>query len=329
MLTNRTPWIILLVVWIGASVWWHVCKIKQLCPDELAEVIPIVTAQDSIKATPPLPDYIPPLVIQDPGRFMLKANDNISFAVSSPDINLNSLEFVIDSVADYLRVHPERRLLVIGTYSPKEQNPTPYENLGVVRADHLKQYFLNMGLPNSQFETRGIEKADLSFTPAGDSLYGVLSFVFMAADSTGRLRTSMMPQLSTLEALASAEKFTSVYDPISLYFREGSTAYIHTNETSQFFKEAARYLRDERNRFKKLLITGYTSQAGKDNVYLARQGAERVRNQIREFGIPYGQATVQASVGTQRKQAAQAEGSQPVRSWVTVVIPRDTLRLNP
>ncbi|GAA4463315.1 hypothetical protein GCM10023189_41170 [Nibrella saemangeumensis] len=329
MFTSRTPWIILLLAWMAVSAWWHVCKVKQLCPGEITKVIPVVTDQDSIKAPPPLPAHIQPLVIQDPGHFMLKANDNISFAVSSPDINLNSLEFVIDSVADYLRVNPDRRLIIIGAYSPKEQNPTPYENLGVVRADHLKQYFLNMGLPDSQFETRGIEKGSLSFTPAGDSLYGVLSLAFMAADSTGRLGPNVMPDLSAIEALAAAEKYRSVFDPVSLYFREGSATYIHTNETNRFFKEVARYLRDDRNRFKKLLVTGHTSQPGKDNQYLARQGAERVRSQVKEFGIVYGQTTMRVVGGEQPRPSATMANSQSIRNWVTVVIPRDTLRINP
>lgn len=314
---------------MGLCVWWHVCRIKQLCPDEVNALIPAVTGADSLKVLPPLPDHISPLIIQDPGRFLLKANDNISFAVSSPDINLNSLDFVIDSVANYLRANPNRRLVVIGGYSPNEQNPTPYENLGVVRADHLKQYFLNMGLPDSQFETRGIEKNDLSFTPAGDSLYGVLSFAFIAADSSDSISPGALSQLAPAEIRASTEKFRSIFDPMALYFQPNSPTYIRTNETSRFFKEAARYLLDDKNRYKKLLITGHTSQSDQANLNLARQGAEQVRNQLREFGILPRQVRVQVSGAEPPKSGNRADGRALVSSWVTVVIPKDTLSANP
>lgn len=329
MLTNKTPWIILLLIWIGGSTWWHVCNIKQLCNND---------SQPTNNKRIELPAG---LVITDGGRFQLAMPGNFSFAKSDDIANRNSLDAQLDTLALYLLNNPDRHLDITGYYSAEEQNGTAFPNLGIARAEGIKEYLTLKGVPLASMTSTGVQKAELKLSAKGDSILGGLAFGFSntvvaKSDSSATVATSTsiisssatsasvsVPTMLTAlteEALAKSQKFSSVFEPIDLYFKSGEAAYIKTDETKKFFKEAIRYLRA--NKDKKLRLVGFTDNAGPDdiNLQLSRERADFVKMRLQKVGIPSDQVIVQAKGEAEPKASNETEIGRKANRRVTVVV---------
>jgi OmpA-OmpF porin, OOP family len=281
MFVSKTPWIILLVVWMAGSTWWHVCNIKQLCANDAEPAVAVTSPDDAAVPddVPVVPAVTPSgLTIADGDRFRLVVPGNFSFARSGANANMNALGNSLDSLTAYLKGSgpssgPGRTMTITGYYTTDETNGTTFANLGLARAEGVKQYLVQQGIPVASLMTKGEVRSakdassGLAFTPKGDSLYGGLGFSFggaepaagPTADSTA---TVAAPLPATEEGLAAAEKYTSVFEPIDLYFPLGTANYIKTPETAKFFAEAAKYLAAHKD--KKLQLTGHTDNSGPD-----------------------------------------------------------------
>ena len=181
MFSSKTPWIILLAVWMMGATWWHVCRIKQLCGDATPETSSLVN------------DINPPsLLITDGNEFRLALPGNFSFAKSGANANMNTLMGSLDSLTAYLKgsgssSQPGRALTITGYYATDETNSTSFTNLGLARAEGIKQYLVQHGVPVASITTKGAVRSKytrLTFTPNGDSLYGALDFAFRPATGT-------------------------------------------------------------------------------------------------------------------------------------------------
>lgn len=291
MFTTKTPWVILLFLWMAGSTWWHVCKIKQLCADDAPAVT--ASADSAVLTTPPSADGF---TIADENRFRLEFPGNFTFAKSGANANMNALGGQMGSLVTYLTGHPDRTLNIRGYYMASEKNSTSFANLGLARAEGIRQYLVQQGVPAASLTTTGVLR-DVPLTASGDSLIGGLDFVFggmTKMDAIDTLTTTPPAPLSvaagiTEEGLAAKEKYTSVFEPINLYFPLSEANYIKTAETAKFFDEATKYLATHKD--KKLVLTGYTDSTGPDgvNLRLSRDRANDVKAKMRKSGIPAGQ----------------------------------------
>ncbi|RYC69878.1 OmpA family protein [Spirosoma sordidisoli] len=325
MFTNKTPWIILLVLWMIGSTWWHVCKIKQLCVDDLPSSTTLPTVA------------MPSLIIADGDRFRLDMAGNFSFAKSGANANMSALGGSLDSLTAYLKT-TGRTMEIRGYYASTEANTSSFPNLGLARAEGIKQYLVQQGVPAASLTTKGVLQDDLTFTAAGDSLYGGLNFVFDGADSaspvdttltdltTDTTSTATAPATETVAAgiteagLAAKEKFTTVFEPIDLYFPLGEANYIKTPETAKFFKEAVAYLSTHKE--KKLVLTGYTDNSGPDdvNLRLSRDRANQVKARLRQSGISPDQIVTDAKGEANPKASNDTREGRKANRRVMVVV---------
>ena len=309
MFTNKTPWLVLLLLWMGGSTWWHVCKIKQLCGNDPAPASATVAAVS-----------MPTLAIVDADKLNLNVPGNFSYAKSGAVANATAVGNTLQSLADYLTANPGRLLNVNGHYQTNEQNPSKFPNLGAARAEAIKAQLIKLGVPAGQLATNGIlidgTNADMMpYNAVGDSLYGGLTFAFKGAAPP---TTAKIPK--TEEALAEAQTFTSVFKPIDLYFKTGQSSYIQTEATKQFFAEATTYLKA--NKGKKLMLTGHTDDSGAAdvNLELSKARAGMVKSRLKKAGIDNDQITVDAKGESQPKEPnATLEGRKANRR-VTVVV---------
>lgn len=324
----------MLVIWIAGSAWWHVCHIKQLCAEEAA---PVVAASGNTPIG---------LVISDGGRFRLALPEDFGFAKSDPIANRRNIDISLDSLALYLLNNPERHLTITGFYKPGEINNTSATNLGIARAENIKEYLMQKGVPLSSITITGKEKEDLALSTAGDSVMGGIQFDFAAivpkvdsaalaastatvAASTSVATTSALSASTTApetmtamteEDLAKSQKYTSIFEPIDLYFPSGQSEYIKTDETKKFFKAAIRYLKE--NPDKKLRLTGFTDDQGPDdiNLNLSKKRAEFVKMRLSKVNVPGDQVQVEAKGEANPKMPNTTEIGRKANRRVTVVV---------
>ena len=322
MFANKTPWIVLLVLWMLGSTWWHVCQIKYLCADDAPAAEQ--PAETILPATPPGADGF---TIADANRFRLDLPGNFSFAKSGSNANLNTLApgNSLEPLVTYLKTNPGRTLEIIGYYDPSEANPTTFANLGLARAEGIKQYLIQQGIPARSLTTKGMAR-NLSFTAKGDSLYGGLDFAFDGALAAPDTIVTTAPAPATVatgiteEGLAANEKYTSVFEPINLYFPLGEANYIKTGETAKFFDEAVKYLAAHKD--KKLVLTGYTDNTGPDamNLRLSRDRANDVKAKLRKSGIPTNQIVAEGKGEADPKASNATRDGRKANRRVTVVV---------
>lgn len=321
-MTSKTPWIILLILWMIGSTWWHVCKIKQLCPD--AALSTESSTDANLLTTPAGADVY---TIADGNRFRLELPGHFSFATSGANANMNTLGGSLASMIKYLKANPGRTLEIVGYYSPAEANKTRLANLGLARAEGLKQYLVQQELPTKSITTKG-EERNLPFTTKGDSLYGGIDFAFRGTEATETdLTTTPAPTTLVVmsnpiseKELAEAQKYTSVFEPIDLYFPLGEANYIKTDETQKFFDEAVKYLSAHKD--KKLLLTGHTDNTGPEdsNLRLSRDRANDVKNRLRKSGIEASQIDVNAKGESEPKADNKTLSGRKANRRVTVVV---------
>lgn len=315
-MTTKTPWIILLILWMAGSTWWHVCNIKQLCADDVQSALGSATTD--LLTTPPGADVY---TIADGNRFRLELPGHFSFATSGANANLNSLHGSLEPMVRYLKANPGRTFDIVGYYSPAEANKTTFRNLGMARAEGIKQYFLQQGVPAESMTTKGVER-NLPFTAKGDSLYGGLDFAFAGAEiaKPGSAALTVMNEPITEKELAEAQKYTSVFEPIDLYFPLGEANYIKTDETKKFIDEAAKFLAT--NKGKKLMLTGHTDNSGPEdaNLRLSRDRANEVKTKLRQSGIESEQIEVSAKGETEPKADNKTLSGRKANRRVTVVV---------
>ncbi len=167
MSTRNALWWIALFVWMGMSTYWHVCKIKELCevpvPATPATMVPV-----GVKPYP--------LRIQDADSLDMVAKGNFGFVKSGAQAEMGLVRTELDSLAGYLMAHPGKELTVVGYYTSIETNATSYQDLGIARAEEIKQYLVGKGVSVEEISTRSEQMDSLPFTL--DSLQGGIDFIF-------------------------------------------------------------------------------------------------------------------------------------------------------
>ncbi|MBD2754292.1 OmpA family protein [Spirosoma validum] len=326
-MTSKTPWIILLILWMIGSTWWHVCKIKHLCPD--ASQSNVTSGDTTFLTTPAGADGY---TIADGNRFRLELPGHFSFSTSGANANMNTLGpsrrgGSLEPMIKYLKNNSGRTLEVVGYYSPAEVNKTDFPNLGLARAEGIKQYLVQQGLSAESITTKG-EERNLPFAAKGDSLYGGIDFAFGGNESTETELTTtpsttslvVMDEPITEKELAETQKYTSVFEPIDLYFPLGEANYIKTDETKKFFDEAVKYLSSHKD--KKLLLTGHTDNTGPEeaNMRLSRDRANDVKSKLRKSGIESDQIEVSAKGESEPKADNKTMSGRKANRRVTVVV---------
>lgn len=301
MTKNNTFWWIALAVWMAGSAWWHVCRVKQLCDAPLASGVMI----------PAQPFEAAPLHITDGFSLSLTSPGNFGFAKSGSEADLSGVQTALDSLKAYLSANPNKKVTITGYYAPEEVNQTKWPDLGVARAEGIKLYYVNLGLPASVFETRGELQKDIRFSP--DSMQGGIGFAFADLAPSD-------PAPTAENALAESEKYKGIFKPIDLYFNTGSSQYIKTADNQQFVEEAVKYL--TANKDKKLLLTGHTDNVGSEagNAALSKKRAELIRNQLIAAGLPASQLTTDAKGQTDPKQSNNTAEGRAANRRVAIVV---------
>jgi OOP family OmpA-OmpF porin len=301
MSKSKTLWSILLVAWISGSAYWHVCKIKQLCDD------PITGGTNSVPVM-----TVAPLIITDSTTLKLESNGNFSFAKSGTSPNTSSVKHEIDSLVSYLNYHKNKQIAITGQYSSAESNSNSLPDLGMARAQSVKDLLIAKGIADSLVHIQSSLNENLTFV--NDSLTGGIDFSFK------NIAPTIKPLASSETELANEQKFENIFKPLDLYFPTASSEYIKTDQNQMFINAAKKFLAE--NRDKKLVLTGHTDDedSAEWNLALSKKRANVVRKQFILMGISAGRIITKGKGEWEPKASNATPQGKRANRRVTIVV---------
>ncbi len=235
---------------------------------------------------------LPTFTVKDGSETVVDIKDNFSFKLSSGKADMSKeVQNGMASVAQYLKMHPDRRLKLSGSYTPDEKNGTVFPNLGIARADALKKQLVALGIDAGRIDTDAKQDAQLAIQ--NGSIIGGIDWVLQV--------TAAKQQDLTAESR-------------TLYFDTGKANLGMTDELRQYFKDVKTYL--EQDPKSTVNLTGHTDNAGSQaaNQKLGLKRANEVKQQLTRIGIAAKRINTASKGQTEPvKSNDSAEGKQANR----------------
>ncbi len=213
-----------------------------------------------------------PFVFSD-GDFAYSLNDNFNFNVSSSTILIPVSKELQDGIIElkaYLANNPERTINITGYYKGDEDNLSAFPNLGMARANAVKNYFVSQGIPSKEINSIGRRVDELVLK--GSIYQGPLSYSF---------EKRMVYADESLKTLSQKIKD----DMMVLHFNTAETSITLTNEQRQQFAAISRYL--DKVEKATILVVGHTDDTGLKarNLKIGQNRADFAKSYLVENGI--------------------------------------------
>lgn len=261
---------ILLTIGVGMIFMWFMC-----CNPDTQN--PPEVIQNSSKDVTPAMVIDKGFTFKDPDiddSFAYTSNDNFNFKTSEYTILTpvaQGVIFGIPALQAYLKSHPEKSIAITGYYAPDEKNSSAFPNLGIARANAIKNYISTKGILSQQINIFGKEDSTLILE---DTVYKD------AARYT--IRENENNEAGELEAL----KNRINDNPLILYFENGAASIDLTVKQRQKIAEISRYL--DKVTDASITIEGHTDNSGGriTNTSLGKKRSEYLKGYFIENGIP-------------------------------------------
>ena len=193
--------------------------------------------------------------------------------------DFNSILPVSDSINNFvtklkseLENSPNSKFEIIGFYSSKEQNNTIFQDLGMARANNVKNYLASKGVSEEKMMLSSILKENISIE--NDTVFGPITF------STLQLKENLSDKTdwTSLKANANAK-------PLTLYFKKNEASITLTEDDRNKINNLLSYLDNVPN--SKIIITGHTDNSGlrENNAYYSIERANFAKKYFVENGI--------------------------------------------
>jgi len=273
--------ILLLLSWYAFSGYWYNCKIKDRCSETVAEVEPVKA--EAKKTTKPLvkketfTENPTPLNVTGYSFKTGQPKDNIYFSTDSatmakPIIG-NAITPYLKEITDHLVKNPKNKLQITGYYSNQEAVAFKGKNLGLERADNVKNYLINAGLSKDQIETKSLQNNNLKIY--NNNVTGAINLSLKANENPKIAATK--PPAKVTKAIEQETK--------TVYFKYNSSEIILTKELKEYVERLKLYLKQ--NAGKKVVVTGHTDSFGKreQNIKLGLGRANFVKQFLIKNGI--------------------------------------------
>ncbi len=128
------------------------------------------------------PETLHPFFLTD-GSFSVEVNDNFNFNSSEPSFLMpvsESLKNGVIHLKDHFDSHPDKVVQIIGFYDDLETNNSNFPNLGVARANSVKNHLVMLGISSSQIRTES--KLMDKLTLEDNVLYGPVAYKILEAN---------------------------------------------------------------------------------------------------------------------------------------------------
>ncbi len=213
------------------------------------------------------------------GNFNLKTNDHFNFNANGFTVLKplsNTVDVQIDKLKPYLELHKEKTLDIIGLYTSKEKNPSGYSNLGIARANAVKNYLVSKGISSKQLNTLG--KLNDNLIPDQTIYYGPVNYHFNTSNSAEDIASKRITELALLRK-------EIIANPLKLNFETNSSILHLSNSQRAKMGKLSRYL--DKADSGQLLVTGHTDSTGdyNANLQLGKSRAGFIADYLAKNGI--------------------------------------------
>ena len=207
------------------------------------------------------------------GDFTYNVNDNFNFNLSSSEILMPVSQGVgdgIDRLRAFLMENVNKVINITGYYKSDENNDSAFPNLGLARANAVKNFFVSKGIPSKFINTMGelkddlVSKDDIYLGPMG---YGLDN---MASDADDRLK----------------QLYDSIKnDPLVLQFNTAETSINLSAQQRQKVADISTYL--DKVEGAAAIVVGHTDNTGQraNNIQLGQERADFAKAYLMRNGI--------------------------------------------
>ena len=245
---------ILLTILIGTFFSWKYCCQTDLEPEPVVETV-----------EEPIEEEVVPEVPEPTGNglaysdnalgFSERINDNFNFNGSSYTILTPVSEKVdqaVEKLQGFLNEHDDKEINVIGLYRESETNPSAYPNLGIARANAVKNYLVNKGIPSKQINPMGQLEEEL--VQDGDIYKGPVNYTIETLDTRDAALAASEENLRAIKNDINA-------NPLILYFETNSSNVKLSAKQRQKMAKIAGYL--DKVETAKVRVVGHTDNVGR------------------------------------------------------------------
>lgn len=240
--------------------YWYVCEVNQNGCSCLSR-----------------PDAPKPFSIADGDTILMAAGDKfIRFPESGTKPRIPpEVEQVFPSVATYLQNNLNKQLKITCAYGPTEKNNTIMPDLGLARAELLKQKLIAQKAPADRIVIASEEAPAPLFI--NDYMIGGTDFTFMPH--------RLLP--FTVETMLQT-------DSVIVYFEGGTTRFTMPAETKIYFENLRQYLLQ--NPHAGVLLTGHTDNSNTDeyNINLGLNRSNELKAYMVSLGLPENRITTKS-----------------------------------
>lgn len=210
------------------------------------------------------------------GDFNIEMKDNFNFKTSefnfSDSIPANMSDG-IGKLKNYLSENPFKNVEITGFYRSDETNNSAFPNLGLARANSVKNYFVSQGILSKQVDTKGVLNDDINPDDSG-TLFGPLKFGMLTYEEED---TSVIDAIQ--KDCDSLKK-----NPLVLYFKTGEARINLSAEQRQKFAAISKCV-DKLGA--EVQVVGHTDNTGnaEQNLVLGKERAEFAKRYLVKNGI--------------------------------------------
>jgi outer membrane protein OmpA-like peptidoglycan-associated protein len=199
----------------------------------------------------------------------VSASSDCAFAPSVGRINnmTENLRGELNKVANYLKVNPNKAVRIIGNYCKTEKNSSLFSNIGIARANSVKNELVQVGVPACQISL----EASLDCLNANACFENGVSFKYENASAT-------QLKLATSEANIRNK-------PMMVCFDKGSAKLQLEGEQRAFFKDLAQCASCYPNAVVRITGYGNSIEEGCCGSCLGKDRADMVKAYLKKLGL--------------------------------------------
>ncbi len=255
------------LILLSALVAWYLST--RFCAPDLLAAIPNVPAIGANVAGAATNSSLPHFSYSD-SRINIPDAEGFGFEKSSDKLVAgNGADIYWQEIANSLSQNKGKKLYLQGSYADTEKNTTKFANLGIARAEAIKQLLITKGAPAAAIVTSGMKTEGAFF--AGNTYVGGVNFLTQApapAPNTAQVATPSKV----------AQGAGILIQPLNLYFATSAKDIKMTAQVKAYFDELKTYL--AKNPTANVSVLGFTDNQGDSlkNVALSASRAEMVRD---------------------------------------------------